>query len=207
MSRGGKRARAHALADLARAVGATRLASRRCLSVLLPCSQQNRTRSAFATTDVIPWRSNRPWLTQPSCIHRCRRGVPSGTIAIVTIAADEGWPRGAAKACQQVGSGRTKVRPRVSRLMWVKRSQEYLAKIDTGSPGALVQLVRDLQSTADGSRFSQRNLFDLALERLAAEFAAVDRIARLDAIDMLNHELAQAPAESAAGLHRPNVSL
>jgi len=101
------------------------------------------------------------------------------------------------------------VGPRVSRLMWVKRSQEYLAKIDTGSPGALVQSVRDLQSTADGSscRFSQRNLFELALERLAAEFAAVDRIARLDAIDMLNHELAQAPAESAAGLHRPNVSL
>ena len=89
----------------------------------------------------------------------------------------------------------------------VKRSQEYLAKIDTGGPGALVQLVRDLQSTADGSRFSQRNLFELALERLAAEFAAVDRIAKLDAIDMLNHELAQAPAESAAGLHRPNVSL
>src|SRR5262249_15098813 len=64
-------------------------------------------------------------------------------------------------------------RPRVSRLMWAKRSQEYLAKINTGNPEALAEVVRDLQSSADGSgSFSQRNLFELARERLAGEFAA-----------------------------------
>jgi CarD family transcriptional regulator len=102
-----------------------------------------------------------------------------------------------------------KGRPRVSRLMWAKRSQEYLAKINTGNPGALAEVVRDLQSAGDGSNssFSQRNLFELALERLAAEFAAVDRIAKLDAIDMLNQALVQARADGAAERQRPNVGV
>jgi CarD family transcriptional regulator len=102
-----------------------------------------------------------------------------------------------------------KGRPRASRLMWAKRSQEYLAKINTGNPGALAEVVRDLQSAGDGSNssFSQRNLFELALERLAAEFAAVNRITKLDAIDMLNRELVHARADSAAERQRPNVGV
>ena len=81
-----------------------------------------------------------------------------------------------------------KGRPRVSRLMWAKRAQEYLAKINTGDPEALAEVVRDLQSADDGSgsSFSQRNLFELALDRLAGEFAAVRGIAKPDAIDMIN---------------------
>ena len=93
-------------------------------------------------------------------------------------------------------------RPRTSRLMWAKRSQEYLAKINTGEPGALAEVIRDLQSAGDGSNssFSQRNLFELALERLAGELAAVRRIARQDAIELLNRTLANARADS-AGTH------
>jgi CarD family transcriptional regulator len=90
-----------------------------------------------------------------------------------------------------------KGRPKASRLMWAKRSQEYLAKINTGDPRSLAEVVRDLQSAADGSgsSFSQRNLFELALERLAGEFAAVKRIAKLDAIELINRTLADARAE------------
>jgi CarD family transcriptional regulator len=93
--------------------------------------------------------------------------------------------------------------------MWAKRSQEYLAKINTGNPVALAEVVRDLQSIGDGSNssFSQRNLFELALERLAAEFAAVNRIAKLDAIDMLNRELVHARADSAAERQPPKVGV
>jgi CarD family transcriptional regulator len=89
-------------------------------------------------------------------------------------------------------------RPRVSRLMWAKRSQEYLAKINTGNPEALAEVVRDLQSSAVGSEtsFSQRNLFELALGRLAGEFAAVHRLGKPDAIEMLNQTLVQARANS-----------
>lgn len=98
-----------------------------------------------------------------------------------------------------------KGRPRVSRLMWAKRSQEYLAKIHTGDPGALAEVVRDLQSAGDGSgsSFSQRNLFELALERLAGEVAAVRRIAKLDAIEMLNQILVDARADSSVAQQRP----
>lgn len=97
-----------------------------------------------------------------------------------------------------------KGRPRTSRLMWAKRSQEYLVKINTGDPGALAEVVRDLQSAGDGSgsSFSQRNLFELALERLAGEFAAVRRIAKLDAIEMLNQTLSEARAGGVAAQQR-----
>jgi CarD family transcriptional regulator, regulator of rRNA transcription len=100
-----------------------------------------------------------------------------------------------------------KGRPRISRLMWAKRSQEYLAKINTGEPGALAEVVRDLQSAGDGSgsSFSQRNLFELALERLAGEFAAVRRIAKLDAIEMLNRTLVDARSGSAVAQQQPPV--
>jgi CarD family transcriptional regulator len=93
-----------------------------------------------------------------------------------------------------------KGRRRTSRVMWAKRSQEYLAKINTSEPGALAEVIRDLQPADDGSvsSFGQRNLFELALDRLAGEFAAVRRIAKPDAIELLNQTLADARADSAA---------
>ena len=82
--------------------------------------------------------------------------------------------------------------------MWAKRSQEYLAKINTGNPEALAEVVRDLQAAGEGSSsFSQRNLFELALQRLACEFAAVNQIGKPDAIEMLSQALDQARANSA----------
>jgi CarD family transcriptional regulator, regulator of rRNA transcription len=98
-------------------------------------------------------------------------------------------------------------RPRVSRLMWAKRSQEYLAKINTSSPSALAEVVRDLQSAADGSgsSFSQRNLFELALDRLAGEVAAVNGIAKPDAIARLNQALVDARAGCAIERQRADL--
>ena len=98
-------------------------------------------------------------------------------------------------------------RPRASRLMWAKRSQEYLAKINTGNPGALAEVVRDLQSSGDGSNssFSQRNLFELAVERLAGEFAAVNRITKPAAIELINQTLVAARAVSAMESQRANL--
>jgi CarD family transcriptional regulator len=101
-----------------------------------------------------------------------------------------------------------KGRPRVSRLMWAKRSQEYLAKINTGNPSALAEVVRDLQAAGDGSSssFSQRNLFELALERLAGEVAAVNRIAKQDAIGLINQTLVEARTVSAIEPQRATAS-
>jgi CarD family transcriptional regulator len=82
-------------------------------------------------------------------------------------------------------------RPRVSRLMWAKRAQEYLAKINSGDLHALAEVVRDLQAAGDGSgsSFSQRNLFELAIDRLAAEFAAVSRTEKAGALDQITQAL------------------
>lgn len=96
-------------------------------------------------------------------------------------------------------------RPRVSRLMWAKRAQEHLAKINTSDPGALAEVIRDLQISGDGSRgsFSQRNLFELALDRLGGEFAAVNGIAKSDAIELLNRTLIEARTDGVT--ERPNI--
>jgi CarD family transcriptional regulator len=86
-------------------------------------------------------------------------------------------------------------RPRASRLMWAKRAQEYQAKINSGDLRALAEVVRDLQSAADGSgsSFSQRNLFELAIDRLAAELAAVSGTDKTGALDRLTQVLQQTP--------------
>jgi CarD family transcriptional regulator len=75
--------------------------------------------------------------------------------------------------------------------MWAQRAQEYLAKINSGELRALAEVVRDLQTTSggSGSSFSQRNLFELALDRLAAEFAAVNQTAKVEAVTQLNQTL------------------
>jgi len=101
-----------------------------------------------------------------------------------------------------------KGRPRTSRLMWAKRAQEYLAKINTGNPGALAEVVRDLQAAGDGSgsSFSQRNLFELALDRLGGELAAVNRLTKPDAIEILNQALVNARAESTVAGPQPGIS-
>ena len=87
-----------------------------------------------------------------------------------------------------------KGRPRVSRLMWAKRAQDYLAKINSGELRALAEVVRDLQTAADGSpsSFSQRNLFELAFDRLAAECGAINGIAKVEAIEQLHRTMLEA---------------
>lgn len=87
-------------------------------------------------------------------------------------------------------------RARASRLLWAKRAQEYLAKINSGDLKALSEVVRDLQSAGDGSgtSFSQRNLFELAIDRLAGEFAAVSGTDRAEALRQLRQALHQSGA-------------
>jgi CarD family transcriptional regulator len=78
-------------------------------------------------------------------------------------------------------------RPRQSRLLWAKRAQAYQARINSGDIQVLAEVVRDLQSAPGGSNssYSQRNLFELALDRLAGEFAAVAQIDKASAITSL----------------------
>ena len=66
-------------------------------------------------------------------------------------------------------------RARVKRTMWSRRAQEYEAKINSGDLIAVTEVVRDLyRSEAQPEQsYSERQLYEAALERLTREFAAV----------------------------------
>jgi CarD family transcriptional regulator len=84
-------------------------------------------------------------------------------------------------------------RPKSSRLMWAKRAQEFQAKINSGDLKSVAEVVRDLQASATGSApsYSQRNLFELAIDRLAGEFAGVTGMDKADAIVRLTKALSE----------------
>lgn len=70
--------------------------------------------------------------------------------------------------------GRAKTR----RAMWSRRAQEYEAKINSGNPVSIAEVVRDLHRAsgqADQS-YSERQIYQAALDRLAREYAAVEKI-------------------------------
>jgi CarD family transcriptional regulator len=91
-------------------------------------------------------------------------------------------------------------RPRASRLMWAKRAQEFLAKINSGDLKMLAEVVRDLHTSAGGSgpSFSQRNLFELAIDRLAGELAGVSQTDKAGAVGKLTDMLQGARNAEAA---------
>jgi CarD family transcriptional regulator len=91
-------------------------------------------------------------------------------------------------------------RPRTSRLMWAKRAQEFQAKINSGDLKSVAEVVRDLQASANGSApsYSQRNLFELAIDRLAGEFAGVTGIDRAEAVVRLTRALTGGPSAEPA---------
>ena len=69
-------------------------------------------------------------------------------------------------------------RSRVRRTMWSRRAQEYEAKINSGDPVSIAEVVRDLHRAEDQPEqsYSERQIYQAALERLARELAAVERI-------------------------------
>jgi CarD family transcriptional regulator len=69
-----------------------------------------------------------------------------------------------------------KGRARIKRTMWSRRAQEYEAKINSGDPMAIAEVVRDLHRNAGqpDQSFSERQIYEAAMDRLAAEMAALD---------------------------------
>ena len=68
-----------------------------------------------------------------------------------------------------------KGKARVKRAMWSRRAQEYEQKINSGDLLAIAEVVRDLHRTDDQREqsYSERQLYEAALERLTREVAAV----------------------------------
>lgn len=69
-----------------------------------------------------------------------------------------------------------KGKARVKRAMWSRRAQEYEQKINSGDLIAIAEVVRDLHRTDDQREqsYSERQLYEAALERLTREIAAVN---------------------------------
>ena len=87
-------------------------------------------------------------------------------------------------------------RSRVRRTMWSRRAQEYEAKINSGDPVSIAEVVRDLhrQPEQQEQSYSERQIYQAALERLARELAAVEKIDEMRATEKLEQVLTKAAA-------------
>ena len=84
-----------------------------------------------------------------------------------------------------------KGRARTRRVMWSRRAQEYDAKLNSGDPVSIAEVVRDLhrdEGQPDQS-YSERQMYEAALERLAREFAAVENTDTEQAAEKLENVL------------------
>lgn len=80
-------------------------------------------------------------------------------------------------------------RAQIRRAMWSRRAQEYETKINSGDPVAIAEVLRDLKRSNDESEqsYSERQIYQSALERLAREVAAVERITEIEAAERLEN--------------------
>ena len=87
-----------------------------------------------------------------------------------------------------------KGRSRVKRTMWSRRAQEYEAKINSGDPVSIAEVVRDLHRNSDqpDQSYSERQMYQAALDRLARELAAVEKIDEVAAANKLEELLTAA---------------
>jgi CarD family transcriptional regulator len=87
-----------------------------------------------------------------------------------------------------------KGKARVKRTMWSRRAQEYEAKINSGDLISIAEVVRDLHRAEDQPEqsYSERQLYESALDRMAREVAAIEKIDRDEAVIILNKSLKKA---------------
>src|ERR1700687_6131680 len=90
-----------------------------------------------------------------------------------------------------------KGRARIKRTMWSRRAQEYEAKINSGDLVSIAEVVRDLHraSGQPEQSYSERQLYEAALARMAREVAAVERIDEQAAVKRVEGVLLKKAAE------------
>lgn len=80
-----------------------------------------------------------------------------------------------------------KGRVRVKRTMWSRRAQEYEAKINSGDPIQIAEVVRDLHRNEDqpDQSYSERQMYQAALDRFSRELAAVESTSPEEAVEKI----------------------
>ena len=92
-----------------------------------------------------------------------------------------------------------KGRARVKRTMWSRRAQEYGAKINSGDIVAIAEVVRDLyrSDSQPEQSYSERQLYEAALDRLSREIAVVQHVTETEAVKEIEGQLAKSPRRGA----------
>lgn len=82
-------------------------------------------------------------------------------------------------------------RVRIRRVMWSRRAQEYETKINSGDPVAIAEVLRDLHrgNEQPEQSYSERQIYQSALDRLARELAAIEKIDQNKAAEKLENVL------------------
>jgi CarD family transcriptional regulator len=93
-----------------------------------------------------------------------------------------------------------KGRARVKRTMWSRRAQEYEAKINSGDIVAIAEVVRDLyrSESQPEQSYSERQLYEAALDRLSREIAVVQHSTETEAVKEIEAQLAKSPRRTGA---------
>lgn len=102
-----------------------------------------------------------------------------------------------------------KGRARVKRTMWSRRAQEYEAKINSGDLIAISEVVRDLyrSDTQPEQSYSERQLYEAALDRMAREVSAVQNLTETESIKLIEQHLQKGPRRGAAKAEDADVDL
>ena len=93
-----------------------------------------------------------------------------------------------------------KGRARVKRTMWSRRAQEYDAKINSGDLISIAEVVRDLfrAENQPEQSYSERQLYEAALDRMAREIAAVNKMSETEAVRLVETNLSKGPKRGKA---------
>ena len=93
-----------------------------------------------------------------------------------------------------------KGRARIKRTMWSRRAQEYEAKINSGDIVAIAEVVRDLyrSESQPEQSYSERQLYEAALDRIVREISTVNRITETEALKLIEQSLAKSPRRAKA---------
>src|SRR3984885_5755739 len=96
----------------------------------------------------------------------------------VAKAKNSGLRRLSTRKEMDLALAKLKGRSRAKGTMWSRRAQEYEAKINSGDPASIAEVVRDLyrNSSQPDQSYSERHIYEAALDRLVREFAAVEKI-------------------------------
>lgn len=86
-------------------------------------------------------------------------------------------------------------RARIKRTMWSRRAQEYEAKINSGDLISIAEVVRDLfrSDNQPEQSYSERQLYEAALDRMSREISVVNKISTTEAVALIEKHLALGP--------------